>query len=70
MFSHLAITGPSRSSDARSRAQTGYGHDRGGFSWIGMHGKSEKIMSADSAQRLVIEWTTQLPATRRSAAAR
>jgi hypothetical protein len=32
-----------------------------------MHGKSEKIMAA---RRLVIEWTAQLPATRRSATAR
>jgi hypothetical protein len=32
-----------------------------------MHGESEKIMTA---RRLVIEWTAQLPATRRSAAAR
>jgi hypothetical protein len=32
-----------------------------------MHDKSEKIMAA---RRLVIEWTAQLPATRRSPATR
>ena len=37
---------------------------------IGMHGKSEKIMPADPARRLVIEWTAQLPEGRRNAAAR
>jgi hypothetical protein len=37
---------------------------------IGVHGKSEKIMLAGSARRLVIEWTAQLSATLRSAAAR
>jgi hypothetical protein len=31
-----------------------------------MHGKSEKISPADPARRLVIEWTAQLPAARRS----
>jgi hypothetical protein len=35
-----------------------------------MCGKSEKIMPTDPARRLVIEWTAQLPATQRGAAAR
>jgi len=35
-----------------------------------MHGKSEKIMPIGPARRLVIEWTAQLPATKRHAAAR
>jgi len=30
-----------------------------------MNSKSEKIMPADPSRRLVIEWTAQLPATRR-----
>jgi hypothetical protein len=34
-----------------------------------MYGKSEKIMPARPTRRLVIEWTAQLPATRRNAAA-
>jgi hypothetical protein len=32
----------------------------------GVYGKSEKISPADPARRLVIEWTAQLPATRRN----
>jgi hypothetical protein len=32
---------------------------------IGMRDKSEKISPADPARRLVIEWTAQLPASRR-----
>jgi hypothetical protein len=37
---------------------------------IGMHGKSEKLSPAGPARRLVIEWTAQLPATRRNAVSR
>ncbi len=33
---------------------------------IGMYGKSEKISAADPARCLVIEWTAQLPTTRRN----
>jgi hypothetical protein len=36
------------------------------FYGIGAHGKSEKIFAADPGPRLVIEWTTQLAATRRN----
>jgi len=34
------------------------------------HGKSEKIIAADLGRRLVIEWTTQLPSTRRDTVTR
>lgn len=37
---------------------------------IGMHGKTEKIGPADPARSLIIEWTAQLPATRRSPTSR
>ncbi len=37
---------------------------------IGMHDKSENIYAANPARRLVIEWTAQLLAARRSAATR
>jgi hypothetical protein len=37
---------------------------------IGSHGKSEKIMTADLGRRLVIEWTAQLPQTRRGSVTR
>jgi len=39
----------------------------GGSRGIGGHHKSEKIMAFDLGRRLVIEWTTQLPPTRRGA---
>jgi hypothetical protein len=37
---------------------------------MGIHGKSEKIIPANPARRLVIEWTAQLSAARRSPTAR
>jgi hypothetical protein len=40
------------------------------FYGIGAQDKSEMINVADTGRRLVIEWTTQLPATRRQMAAR
>jgi hypothetical protein len=40
------------------------------ISGIGGHGKSETISAIDLGQRLVIEWTAQLPPTRREVAAR
>jgi hypothetical protein len=40
------------------------------FVQIATHGKSEKISPADLGRRLVIEWTAQLPPTRRDAVTR
>jgi hypothetical protein len=37
---------------------------------IGAHGKSEKIFAADPGRRLVIEWTAELPTTRRNSSPR
>jgi hypothetical protein len=35
-----------------------------------MHDKFEKIMSAEPGRRLIIEWTAQLPTTRRNTVSR
>jgi hypothetical protein len=37
---------------------------------IGAHRKSETINTAEVGHRLIIEWTTQLPPTRRGAVTR